>query len=51
MVFYVDLGRVMGLVPMTSDEAAVVAPLRGIGFGGEVDGDAVAMELLVLIDY
>ena len=51
LVFYLDIGRVMGLVPMTSDEAAVVAPLRGIGFGGEVDGDAVAMEVLVLIDY
>ncbi len=51
LVFYIDLGRVVGLVPMTSDEAAVLAPLRGIGFGGEVDGDAVAMEVLVLIDY
>jgi hypothetical protein len=51
LVFYVDIGRVMGLVPMTSDEAAVVAPLRGIGVGGDIDGDAVAMEVLILIDY
>lgn len=51
LVMYVDVARIVDLVPLTTNEAAVFGPLRGVGFGGEVAGDAVLMQVLVLIDY
>jgi hypothetical protein len=51
LVLYADIARIAGLVPMTTDEAAVIAPVRGAGFGGEVRGEALVMEFLVLVDY
>ena len=51
LIFYADIARIVGLVPTTSNESAVFAPLRGTGFGGEVRGDTLLMEVLVLVDY
>ncbi|MCP4304829.1 MAG: DUF3352 domain-containing protein [bacterium] len=51
LVMFVDIDGIVSLVPLTSDEAAVIAPIRGMGVGGEVDGDAVTMEVLLLVDY
>jgi hypothetical protein len=51
LVGYADISGIVDLVPMTRDEAAVFSPLRGIGVGGESDGTAQVMELLVLVDY
>jgi hypothetical protein len=51
LVMFVDIGGIVSLVPLTSDEAAAIAPIRGMGLGGEVDGDAVTMEVLLLVDY
>lgn len=52
LVMFVDIAGVVDLVPLTSDEAAVLSPLRGIGFGGAVaDDNTMLMEVLVLIDY
>ncbi len=51
LVGYVDIAGIVDLVPMTREEAAVVAPVRGLGVGSESDGTAQLVELLVLIDY
>jgi len=51
LVFYVDIQRIVDLVPLTSDEAAVFAPLRGAGWGGRSVGDVAEMEMLLLVDY
>ena len=51
LVMFVDIGGIVSLVPLTSDEAGAIAPIRGMGFGGEVDGDVVTMEILLLVDY
>ena len=51
LVGYVDIASIVDLVPLTKDEQAMFAPLRGIGFGGESSGDTVAMQLLILVDY
>jgi hypothetical protein len=52
LVMFVDIAGVVDLVPLTSDEAAVLSPLRGIGAGGAVtDDNTMLMEVLVLIDY
>lgn len=51
LVVFVDIGRVVRLVPMTSDEVAVLAPLRGVGVGATLDGDATIVEALLLVDY
>ena len=51
LVMFVDIGGIVSLVPLTSDEAAAIAPIRGLGYGGVVDGDAVTMEVLLLVDY
>jgi hypothetical protein len=51
LVGYVDIASIVDLVPLTKDEQAIFAPLRGIGFGGESSGDTVAMQLLILVDY
>jgi hypothetical protein len=51
LVGYADVGAIVGLVPLTRDEAAVFAPIRGIGYGSEGSEDALQMEVLVLVDY
>jgi hypothetical protein len=51
LVGYVDIASIVDLVPLTKDEAAVFAPLRGIGYGGESSGDIIEMQVLILVDY
>jgi len=51
LVGYVNISGIVDIVPLTQDEAAVFAPLRGIGYGGERSDDAFEMEVLILVDY
>jgi hypothetical protein len=51
LVGYFNVPRVVDLFPLTQDEQAVLEPLRGVGIGAEVDGDASLVEVLVLVDY
>jgi hypothetical protein len=51
LVGYADIPAIVDLIPMTSEEAAVVAPVRGVGIGGKSDGNVQQMEMLVLVDY
>jgi hypothetical protein len=51
LIVYVDIGRIVRLVPMTSDESAVLAPLRGVGVGARTDGHVAVVEALLLVDY
>jgi hypothetical protein len=51
LVGYADVGSIVDLVPLTQDEAAVFAPIRGIGYGGEDSEGAFQMEVLILVDY
>jgi hypothetical protein len=51
LVGYADIGAITGLIPMTREEAAVVAPLRGLGIGGDADGTISQVQVLVLVDY
>jgi len=51
LVVYVDIQRIVDLVPLTSDEAAVFSPLRGAGWGGTASGDVAEIEMLRLVDY
>lgn len=48
---YVDIEGIVNLVPITRDEAAVLAPLRGLGVGGSVSDGIAEMEVLLLVDY
>ena len=51
LVGYADISAIIGLVPMTREEMAVVAPLQGLGVGGESFGSTQLIELLLLVDY
>ncbi len=51
LIMFVDVAGVVSLVPTTSQEAAAIAPLRGVGFGGQIEDNATMMEVLFLIDY
>ncbi len=48
---FVDVSRLAGLIPLASEERAVIGQARGIGGGIAVDGDGFNVELLILIDY
>ncbi|MEA2002650.1 MAG: hypothetical protein U9N84_12320, partial [Actinomycetota bacterium] len=51
LIVFADIGRIVRLIPMTSDEAAVLAPLRGMGVGVGSGSGAVVVETLLLVDY
>lgn len=51
LIMFVDVGRIVRLIPMTSDEAAVLTPLRGIGVGTTSGNGGVVVEMLLLVDY
>lgn len=51
LIVFVDIGRILRLIPMTSDEAAVLAPLRGMGVGTRSESGAIVVEALLLVDY
>ncbi len=48
---YLDVPRLAGLVPLPSDERAIIEQVRGVGGGVVVDGAGSTLELLILIDY
>ena len=51
LIGYVDIERIIDLVPLTRDEEAVFDPIRGLGVGGSVSGDISELEVLLLVDY
>jgi len=51
LVLFADIPGIVSMVPQTSNEAAVLAPLRGIGVGMYTDGNAGVVETLLLVDY
>jgi hypothetical protein len=51
LVLFADIPGIVRMVPQTTNEAAVLAPLRGIGVGMYTDGNAGVVETLLLVDY
>jgi hypothetical protein len=48
---YLDVSRLAGLVPLSSDERAIIEQVRGVGGGVVVDRAGSTLELMILIDY
>jgi hypothetical protein len=48
---YLDVPRLAGLAPLSSDERDIVGQVRGVGGGVAIDATGSTLELMILIDY